>query len=96
MNTPFVIFDSKKEVFALIDYDLPLQIIGYKNNILDSENYIENKVGYDGWSTVFNRYAHYTNMPYILDNYYKFLLPKKVSDILNSMTVPHLRSCTQE
>ena len=96
LNTPFIIFDSKKDVFALIDYDLPLQIIGYKNNILDSENYIKNKVGYDGWITVFNRYAHYTNMPYILDNYYKFLLPKKVSDILNSMTVPHLRSCTQE
>lgn len=96
LNTPFIIFDSKKEVFALIDYDLPLQIIGYKNNILDSENHIKNKVGYDGWSTVFNRYAHYPNMPHIFEEYYRFLLPKAVVNILDSMVIPPLYNTTQK
>ncbi len=85
MNTPFIIFDSKKEVFALIDYDLPLQIIGYKNSILDSEEYVKNKVGHSGWKTVFERYAHYTNMPHIFSEYYRFLLPEKVVNLLASM-----------
>lgn len=87
LNTPFIIFDGKKEVFAIIDYDLPLQIIGYRNDILDSEKYIKNAVGNSGWNTVFKRYAHYTNMPHMFDKYYKFLLPKKVVNLLESMTI---------
>ena len=88
LNTPFIVFDSKKEVFALIDYDLPLQIIGYKNSIIDSEEYIKNKVGYNGWSTVFKRYAHYTNMPHMFNKYYRFLLPKKIVNYLDSIVIP--------
>ncbi|SUD90620.1 hypothetical protein [Psychrobacter phenylpyruvicus] len=83
LNTPFIIFDNKKEVFALIDYDLPLQIIGYKNSISDTNNYIKNKVGQSGWNNVFERYSHYTNMPYIFKEYYGFLLPKLIKQQLN-------------
>lgn len=94
LNTPFIIFDSKKEVFALIDYDLPLQIIGYKNSILDSEEYIKNKVGHNGWNTVFERYAHYTNMPHIFEEYYRFLLPEKVVTYLDSIVIPSSNNYT--
>lgn len=87
LNTPFIIFDGKNEVFALIDYDLPLQIVGYKNIILDSEGYIKNKVGHNGWNTVFKRYAHYTNMPHMFDQYYKFLLPEQAVRFLDAMTI---------
>lgn len=87
LNTPFLIFDDKKEVFALIDYDLPLQIIGYKNNILDSGNYIDDGILQTGWNTVFDRYSNYMNMPHIFREYYKFLLPAQVTKILNSMTI---------
>lgn len=96
LNTPFLIFDDKKEVFALIDYDLPLQIIGYKTHILDSKDYIKSKVGRNGWSTVFDRYSHYTNMPHLFNEYYKFLLPEKVRRFLDSIVIPPPENCTQK
>lgn len=96
LNTPFIIFDSKKEVFALIDYDLPLQIIGYKKNIIDSRNYIKDEIGQIGWSTVFDRYSNYINMPHIFHKYYKSLLPEQVTEALNSMTILPLKNCNQK
>ncbi len=96
LNTPFLIFDDKKEVFALIDYDLPLQIIGYKDSILDNKKFIENRVGNSGWDTVFDRYSHYTNLPHIFDEYYDFLLPEKVVKLLNSMTILPPVNCSQK
>lgn len=40
MNTPFLIFNEQADIFALIDYDLPLQIIGYKPHLnVEIEHY---------------------------------------------------------
>ncbi|MBE0442958.1 hypothetical protein EI164_12985 [Psychrobacter sp. FME13] len=88
IDVPFLIFDDKKEIFALIDYDLPLQIIGYKKNIIDNNDYIKNKVGQTGWNNIFNKYSRYSNMPYIFKEYYKFLLPKNVASFLDSVEIP--------
>ena len=33
LNTPFFIFNPDESVFALIDFDLPLQIIGYSQDL---------------------------------------------------------------
>lgn len=96
LNTPFLIFDNEKKVFALIDYDLPLQIIGYKTHVLDSKDYIKSEVGRNGWDTVFERYSHYTNMPHLFNEYYKFLLPDKVVKFLDSIVIPPPVNCTQK
>lgn len=82
LNTPFIIFNESSDFFVLIDFDLPLQIIGYKNEIIDKNNYVDNKVGEDGWNNVFQRYASYTNIPNILKEYYSFLLPKNILESL--------------
>lgn len=87
LNTPFLIFDRQKDVFALIDYDLPIQVIGYKNHIIDSGNYIKNNVGQSGWRTVINRHASYTNMRHIFDEYYRFLLPEEGHRVLDEMII---------
>lgn len=86
LNTPFLIFDDNKEFFALIDYDLPLQIIGYRKNIIDNNHYIENRVGQSGWNNIFDRYDHYNKLSYIFKNYYEFLLPKEIDSVLDSKT----------
>lgn len=86
INTPFIIFDDTYSFFLLVDFDLPLQIIGYKNNIVDSKYYIRDNVGIEGWYTVFNRYGSYKNMPAFLKNYYYFLLPKFIKQQLDDNT----------
>lgn len=74
MNTPFLIFTEKADIFALIDYDLPLQIIGYKPHLkVEIPYYDEIQQGFD---TVLERYRSYTNMPNLFRTYYDFLLPK--------------------
>lgn len=74
MNTPFLIFNEDAEIFALIDYDLPLQIIGYKPHLqVEIEHY---DVIQQGFNDVMERYASYGNMPYLFRTYYDFLLPK--------------------
>lgn len=88
INTPFLIFNDEKEVFALIDYDLPLQIIGYKKTITDNNGYIENNTGKMGWENIFKKYNRYPNMPHIFKEYYKFLLPSDVVHILESTIIP--------
>lgn len=74
INTPFLIFNEDAEIFALIDYDLPLQIIGYKPHLnVEIEHY---DVIQQGFNDVMERYASYGNMPYLFRTYYDFLLPK--------------------
>lgn len=74
MNTPFLIFNEDAEIFALIDYDLPLQIIGYKPHLnVQIEHYDRIQ---QGFHDVMERYASYGNMPYLFRTYYDFLLPK--------------------
>lgn len=73
LNTPFIIFGEDRNFFSLIDFDLPIQIVGYKNFILDSNNFIINKIGQVGWLDLFERYNHYTNLRYIFERYYKSL-----------------------
>lgn len=77
LNTPFIICSSQVSVFALIDFDLPLQIIGYAQGVvLNIKNEALIQQGFD---TVFKRYASYTNMRNLLKTYYDFLLPKSFS-----------------
>lgn len=74
INTPFLIFNEDAEIFALIDYDLPLQIIGYKPHLnVEIEHYDRIQ---QGFNDVMERYSHYVNMPYLFRTYYDFLLPK--------------------
>lgn len=74
INTPFVIFDKNKNFFSLVDFDLPIQIIGYKGEVLDKNEFISNRVSQLGWLDLFKRYGHYTNLRYIFEKYYKSLL----------------------
>lgn len=74
MNTPFLIFNQDADIFALIDYDLPLQIIGYKPHLkVEIEHY---DVIQQGFNDVMQRYGSYTNMPNLFRTYYDFLLPE--------------------
>ena len=86
INTPFIIFDNTQNFFLLVDYDLPLQIIGYKYNIVDNHNYVRDNIGAEGWQTIFERYGSYLNMTMFFKQYYFFLLPemiKKYVDLKN-------------
>lgn len=76
INTPFIIFDGDKKFFLLIDFDLPIQIIGYKDDIIDSNNFISNQIGQSGWSDLFLRYRSYVNLKNIFTNYYEQLMKK--------------------
>ncbi|MBK3393092.1 MULTISPECIES: hypothetical protein [Psychrobacter] len=82
INTPFIIFDNTQDLFLLIDFDLPLQIIGYKHDIIDSHGYIRENIGVEGWQTIFRRYGSYVNMPMFFKQYYYFLLPEIVKRYL--------------
>lgn len=74
INTPFLIFNQDADIFALIDYDLPLQIIGYKPHLkVEIEHY---DVIQQGFNDVMQRYGSYTNMPNLFRTYYDFLLPE--------------------
>ena len=64
------------------DFDLPLQIIGYKHDIIDSHGYICENIGVEGWQTIFRRYGSYVNMPMFFKQYYYFLLPEIVKKYL--------------
>lgn len=76
INTPFIIFDKGKKFFLLIDFDLPIQIIGYKDDIIDSNNFISNQIGQNGWSDLFLRYRSYVNLKNIFTHYYAPLIKK--------------------
>ena len=78
INTPFIIFDNTQNFFLLIDFDLPLQIVGYKRDIVDSHNYVRDNIGAEGWQTIFERYGSYVSMPMFFKEYYYFLLPEMV------------------
>ncbi|MFW2176278.1 MULTISPECIES: hypothetical protein [unclassified Moraxella] len=80
MNTPFLIFSQDEPVFALIDFDLPLQIIGFAKDLtVEIDNYELIKQGFE---SVFKRYAGYTNMGNLFKEYYAFLLPKFILEKL--------------
>lgn len=79
INTPFVIFDDTKKIFALVDYDLPLQIIGYDKD--RSLSVPDGDILHQGFDDVFKRYAGYINLPMIFSKYYAFLLPKGLPSI---------------
>ncbi|MFA6902608.1 MAG: hypothetical protein WC236_05960 [Gallionellaceae bacterium] len=78
LNTPFVIFDEKYDCFVLLDYDLPIQIIGYKKGYLafkevaQWKNYFRKE-----WTAVLRKYKKYQNLQSLVDRYYSFIeLPK--------------------
>ncbi len=87
-NTPFIVFDVYSRCFALIDYDLPLQIIGFRDVLIDSNSYLTNCYISEGWYTVFQRYSSYSNMPNLFKRYYYFLLPKMIQKKIK--TIPNL------
>ena len=74
INTPFIVFGEDTNFFALVDFDLPIQVIAYKKNIIDNDNFITNKIGQTGWNNLYERYSSYVNLPNIFDKYYQFLL----------------------
>lgn len=76
INTPFIIFDTDEKFFVLIDFDLPIQIIGYKDSVIDGNNFISNQMGQSGWSDLFSRYRSYVNLKNIFINYYEPLIKK--------------------
>ena len=83
INTPFIIFSQNPDFFILIDFDLPLQVIGYRNNIISKKGRIESNIGQDGWNTVITRYNNYKNLPSLFKKYYYFLLPTDVKNRLD-------------
>ncbi len=80
LNTPFVIFDEKKDFFMLLDYDLPIQVIGYKEGCLPFKE-VENWKNFlsQEWPTVLKKYKNYQNLQNLVERYYPFIeLPKIV------------------
>lgn len=78
LNTPFVIFDERKNFFMLLDYDLPIQIIGYEKGCLPLEEVEKWKdFFHKEWPMVLRKYKNYQNLPSLVKRYYSFIeLPK--------------------
>lgn len=71
LNTPFVVFNEKCECFVILDYDLPIQIVCYKDGLF-SQEYIDkwNKYLFNHWPKVRSMYTSYTNLQNLIDRYY--------------------------
>ncbi len=77
LNTPFLIFDNRRQFFILMDFDLPLQVIGYTNDFMNAGYDIESIIN-QGWQTVWQRYSNYINMLSIFAEYYHFIVGDKI------------------
>jgi hypothetical protein len=74
LNTPFVIFDEKKDFFMLLDYDLPIQIIGYKKGYLPLKEVEQWKnFFHKEWPIVLRKYKNYQNLQSLVERYYSFI-----------------------
>jgi len=74
INTPFIIFDEKKQFFILLDYDLPIQVVGYKNSIVDKKLVDRlKKVFHNEWPNILNGYQDYINLIPFSKKYYSYL-----------------------
>lgn len=78
LNTPFVIYDEHKDLFMLLDYDLPIQIIGYKKGCLPLKEVEQWKnFFHKEWPIVLRKYKNYQNLQSLVERYYSFIeLPK--------------------
>lgn len=74
LNTPFIVFDKSKNFFLLYDYDLPVQLVGYKNGVLTEEDAVMWKEFFvREWPNVLKRYATYENLRSLMKKYYDFI-----------------------
>lgn len=74
LNTPFIVFDKQKDFFLLYDYDLPVQIVGYKDGVMDEVEVDAWKEFFvEEWPNVLKKYASYTALPSLMKEYYDFI-----------------------
>lgn len=80
LNTPFLIFDINRLVFILIDFDLPLQIFGFKSNriSIDEIDFWREYVR-KNWQSVVAQYSHYVMLNSIIRKYYSFIFDGRPS-----------------
>lgn len=75
LNTPFIVFDETRLTLVLIDFDLPIQIIGYRgNSVARDKAPLWRKHFSETWPDVVKKYRHYENLPDIVRSYYDFIL----------------------
>jgi len=75
LNTPFIVFDKSKLFFVLLDYDLPIQMVGFKKGLLSSDVIQKWKTFFQQeWSEVQQKYKSYTALSSIVTNYYQFAI----------------------
>jgi hypothetical protein len=74
LNTPFIVFDKRKDFFLLFDYDLPVQLVGYKSGVLSEEDVgMWKEFFFREWPNVQKRYAKYSNLSSLMKKYYNFI-----------------------
>lgn len=74
LNTPFIVFDKSKDFFLLYDYDLPVQLVGYKNGVLRDEDVsLWKDFFYREWPSVLKKYTSYCNLLPLMKKYYNFI-----------------------
>ncbi len=79
LNTPFVIFDEQKDFFVLLDYDLPIQIIGYQKGCLPLKEVEKWKSFFHKeWPKVLRKYKNYENLQSLVERYYSFIESPKI------------------
>lgn len=74
LNTPFVVFDEYKNFYIILDYDLPVQVVGYRAEALDQEFVRKWTIYFQHhWPVVEQKYRHYSGLKGIIDEQYSFV-----------------------
>lgn len=81
LNTPFAVFDEHKSFYMILDYDLPIQVVGYRPGMLKQE-FVQKWTKYfqRHWPIVEQKYCHYPGLKGIVDEQYSFVKVMLASD----------------
>ena len=64
LNTPFLVFSTEQdEAFFLLDFDMPIQVVGFKPGTFSEEEVTRWRSYFrEQWPVVARMYSHYTNL----------------------------------
>lgn len=81
LNTPFAAFDEHKNFYMILDYDLPIQVVGYRPGTLKQE-FVQKWTKYfqHHWPIVEQKYSHYSGLKGIVEEQYSFVKGMLASD----------------
>lgn len=77
LNTPFLVFDDSGLFFALVDYDFPLQVFGFKEEWEGGKEFgVCRDWAKSEWEIVKDRFSADDVTANILSNEYRFIIEK--------------------